>query len=149
MTHQDEMAELRELSAYGLHLGKHGLILNKGHLHIGVIEDIGDLTVRHISGTRHIGSPTELHGGIGQNPLEAIIREDRDMIARIDPELDQCRRKGMRAVNPCSEIDGVKCPVDTTGREGGALTPPVPRLRKEGGEVRSGNPSGHKVTVTE
>ena len=71
------------------------------------------------------------------------------MIAGLDPKLDQCRRKGKRAVNPCSETDGVECPVGTTGGEGGVLAPPVPRLHKEGGEVRCGNPSGHELTVTE
>ena len=99
-------------------------------------EDVGDLFGRDIGGARHIGSTAELNGGISQDPLKAVVGEDRDMIARSDPEFDQCRGKCQRPVTPCAVRDGIKSPVRTTGGECGKIPPPFPRFPDKGSEVR-------------
>jgi len=85
MTHQNEVAKFGELFPDRLHLGKNGSILDKGHLNISMIYDIGNLTTGHIGSTGDVGSSTELNSGISQNPLKAIIREDRNVAAGLDP----------------------------------------------------------------
>ena len=63
-------------------------------------EDVGDLLGCDIGSTRHIGGTAELHGGIRQDPLEAVVGEDRDMIVRADPEFNQRCGKCQRPVTP-------------------------------------------------
>jgi hypothetical protein len=79
--HQYDMTKSGNSVSNRGHLGKHGIILNESNLNVGMIKDVGNFLLRHIGGTRNIGRPAKLDGGIRQNPLEAIIGENRDMIA--------------------------------------------------------------------
>ena len=67
------MAKLWERFTDRIHLCKHGIVLNKRDLHIGMIQNIGNLLFRDIGGAGYIGGTAKLNGGIGQNPLEAIV----------------------------------------------------------------------------
>jgi hypothetical protein len=75
------MTESGDSVANRSYLGKYGITLNESNLNVGMIKDVGNFLLRHIGGTRNISSTAKLDGGIRQNPLEAIIGENRDMIA--------------------------------------------------------------------
>ena len=87
--HHDEMPELRESPENRVHLGQHRGILDKGHADIGMIKDVGNLLGRDIGRTRDISRPAELHRRIDLDPLEAVVGEDRHMVACRDTERDE------------------------------------------------------------
>ncbi len=101
-----------------------------------MIKDVGDLLRRHIGCSGHISGSAELHGGIREDPFEAIVGKDCHMIAGGDAQIDQCGRKRERPLDPSAVGVGMKSPVRTTGREGGEIPPPFPRFPEEGSEVR-------------
>ena len=134
--HDDEMPELGEVLDDREHLAQHRRALDKSHPDIRVIEDVGDLSGGDIGGAGNIGRPAELHRRIGLDPLEAVVGEDRDMIARLDTERVQSLGKSQGSVPPLPVGDRVKSTLPVARGECRTVTPPLPRLPEQGGKGR-------------
>src|SRR5207244_10535186 len=67
-------------------------VLGEDRLGAGVLEDVRDL-VRGKGGVdRDVGRADELAGVVGDRPLDAVVREDRDAVAA--PDADRRERAG-------------------------------------------------------
>ena len=111
-----------------------------------MIQDIGDLLLRHIGSPGHIGSSAKLNGCIGQDPLKTVVGENRHMAFSTNAKFDQGSRQTKGSVPPLPIRNDTERTIMPAGCKGGVITPPIPRLHKNGGKVRFGNPTDHVRT---
>ena len=72
---------------------QHGLVLNKYKTGVRMREDVDQLGIRDIGAARHIGSSGEKNSIVGKNPLQAVVGEESDMLARLYSQADKgCRQ---------------------------------------------------------
>ena len=68
------------------------------------------------------------------------------MASGTDAKFDQGRCQTQGTLTPPAIGNGMKRPVGPAGGKCGVFTPPIPRLHKNGGKVRFGNPTAHVRT---
>ena len=102
------------------------LVLDDGELHLGVLEHVGHLVGHQVLVDRHRNAAEALHGREGGIQARAVVADDGDGVAALEPELAQAdgeERAPRRAAAPTSRSARCRSPCGAwpAARHGGGI----------------------------
>ncbi len=108
-----------------------------------MLEDVANLGLGDVGAARDIGGAAELHGRVGDDPFEAVVGEQADMVARLDASaMRPVARSRAARVKLAVAREGERAAFLSRG-EGRYVAEALGRVAEEFREISGANTVGH------